>query len=210
MGKKVVKTLIEKKGKQHPRDSFTPQLAADIIKLVRTGENKTNVCKLVKIGYATLNRWLTIQSDPRYVQFQEEFDHAEAEAARRMSLKIQQAATGYERVVTQTTTSQVVKMKETKFPDGRVVKEPVTLTLETVQTTKSNEFDWRAAMEFLARRWPGEWSSRQKIEHSGEIGTPPVDLSNLTDEEIAKLEHLMERAAQSGTGESRKVSAELN
>ncbi len=210
MGKKVVKTLTEKKAKAHPRDRFTPQLSAEIIKLIRTGENKSNACKLVGLGLATLNRWLTIQNDPRYVQFQQDYDHAEAEAARRLSLKIQQAGTGYRRIVTTTTTTQVVKTKETKFPDGKVVKEPVTLTLETVQTTESDEFDWRAAMEFLARRWPSEWSSRQKIEHSGEIGTPAVDLSNLTDEEIAKLEQLMERAAESGTGESRKVSAQLN
>lgn len=207
---KPKKPLTQKKGKVHPHDRFTPELAAEILKLARTGEAKTNICKLVKMGTATLNRWLTEQHDERYLQFQKDYDHAEAEAARRLSLKIQQAATGYKRVQTVTTKSQVVKIEETRYDDGRVVKKPVVLTLETVTVTESDEFDWRAAMEFLARRWPGEWSSKQKIEHSGEVKGSGVDLAKLTDEELANLEQLMDRASDAGADSSRKVSPELN
>jgi transposase-like protein len=207
---KPTKAISKTKGKVHPNDKFTPELSAKIINLVLTGESKANVCKLVGVSQSTINRWLTEQHDPRYLRFQEEYEFAEAQSARRLSLKIQQAATGYKRVQTVTTTSQVVKIEETRYDDGRVVKKPVVLDLTTTTVTESDEFDWRAAMEFLARRWPNEWSSRQKIEHSGEVKTPGVDLTKLSDEEIEDLERIIDRASKPGSDSGRKVSAELN
>jgi hypothetical protein len=62
--------------------------------------------------------------------------------------------------------------------------------------------DWRAALAYLERRHPERWRRHQTTELTGKGGgpirtdhRPALDLTKLTDEELALLEELHERAA---------------
>ena len=62
--------------------------------------------------------------------------------------------------------------------------------------------DWRAAVAYLERRYPARWRRRQTTELTGPDGGPirthsssGLDLSKLSDEELALLEELSARAA---------------
>jgi hypothetical protein len=62
--------------------------------------------------------------------------------------------------------------------------------------------DWRAALAYLERRHPGRWRRQQTTELVGRDGGPirahhttGIDLSRLSDEELALLEELAGRAA---------------
>lgn len=64
--------------------------------------------------------------------------------------------------------------------------------------------DWRAAITYLERRYPARWRRRQLTELTGADGGPiqtshaALDLSKLSDEELALLEELSERASRTG------------
>ena len=59
--------------------------------------------------------------------------------------------------------------------------------------------DWRAARDFLARRFPERWADRSRVELTGRDGGPvrtadaEPDLSRLTVEELTALEALSEK-----------------
>ncbi|HEY4897587.1 MAG TPA: transposase [Solirubrobacteraceae bacterium] len=62
--------------------------------------------------------------------------------------------------------------------------------------------DWRAALAYLERRYPGRWRRHTSTELTGRDGGPiqtevatAIDLRNLTDEELRLLEEMSERAA---------------
>ena len=48
----------------------------------------------------------------------------------------------------------------------------VKIKFTAVLTRAAQEGDWRAALEYLRRRDPDNWSERRQIEHSGSIDTP--------------------------------------
>ena len=52
----------------------------------------------------------------------------------------------------------------------------------------ASETKWQAAMTFLERKFPERWSRGERVEHSGTIEQPTIDLSVLTDEELATLD----------------------
>lgn len=64
--------------------------------------------------------------------------------------------------------------------------------------------DWKAALAYLERRYPGRWRRHSSTELTGRDGgpiqtaaAPSFDLSILSDEELALLEELTERATRS-------------
>ena len=52
----------------------------------------------------------------------------------------------------------------------------------------AGETKWQAAMTWLERKFPERWSRGERREHSGTIEKPTIDLSVLTDEELATLD----------------------
>jgi len=52
----------------------------------------------------------------------------------------------------------------------------------------ASETKWQAAMTFLERKFPERWSRGERVEHSGTIEQPTIDLSVLTDEELDTLD----------------------
>jgi hypothetical protein len=62
------------------------------------------------------------------------------------------------------------------------------------------EGDWRATVGFLERRYPSRWRRQQTTELTGADGGPiaverTVDLSKLSDDDLAVLEELRRRVA---------------
>ena len=62
--------------------------------------------------------------------------------------------------------------------------------------------DWRAALAYLERRYPGRWRRHTSTELTGPDGGPirthevkQLDLSRLSDEELTQLERLHARAS---------------
>lgn len=62
--------------------------------------------------------------------------------------------------------------------------------------------DWRAGLAYLERRYPARWRRQTSTELSGPDGGPirtqrahALDLTRLSDEELAQLERLYERAS---------------
>ncbi len=52
----------------------------------------------------------------------------------------------------------------------------------------ASETKWQAAMTFLERKFPERWSRGERVEHSGTIEQPTIDLSVLTDAELDTLD----------------------
>ena len=68
---------------------------------------------------------------------------------------------------------------------------------------KAAEENWQAAAWRLERKFPNKWGRKQTIEHQGKDGGPietshteQLDLSNLTDEELANLEHIIQKSTE--------------
>lgn len=69
---------------------------------------------------------------------------------------------------------------------------------------KAAEDDWKAAMSYLARKFPDKWGRKESmkadITHSGKDGGLPIktetkiDLSILTDQELQVLERIAEKS----------------
>lgn len=71
---------------------------------------------------------------------------------------------------------------------------------------KAAEDDWRAAMTYLERKFPDRWGRKERveasIEHSGKNGGPikteqTINLDTLSDQELAALESILEKSAES-------------
>lgn len=68
--------------------------------------------------------------------------------------------------------------------------------------------EWQASRDFLARRFPNRWANKEKREITGANGGPlqtvgiasNVDLSKLTDEELAALEKIASKLTPSDDG----------
>ena len=69
--------------------------------------------------------------------------------------------------------------------------------------TDQTQFDWHAAKEFLARRFPDSWGGKENVvvTHQGEINYNVqfnIDFSLLSDEELTTLEKLIRKATKPG------------
>lgn len=56
--------------------------------------------------------------------------------------------------------------------------------------------DWRAARDFLARRYPNRWAGREKVEHMGE-GGGPIELDfDPREELLRRIDRIAARESQ--------------
>lgn len=56
--------------------------------------------------------------------------------------------------------------------------------------------DWRAARDFLARRYPERWAGRERIEHTGEGGGPIEVDFDPREELLRRIDRIAARAGQ--------------
>ena len=61
-------------------------------------------------------------------------------------------------------------------------------TRAVAQVMQAGQDSWQASMTYLERKFPGRWSRGERVEHSGTIEQPTIDLSVLTDEELDTLD----------------------
>src|SRR5258708_1291814 len=130
-----------------------PDRAKRLLTALQDGQTRRAAWGAVGISEDSLARWLR-----KNANFAEQVTTAESYAEARHTFVIAKAAFGHE----------VVKVTTTKRP--MVVNGKVKMVKETTTET-SWVFDWRAALAWLERRRPQEWSLRRQ-EGPGEARQP--------------------------------------
>lgn len=132
----------------------TPSTERKILLALKGGNNRKTAAALAGISYNTFKAML------ESIEFAQKCVEAERYGQSRLVGSIHKAAME-RKVIT-------VKTIETPSEDG-----PPEVRREI---TVKPEFDWKAALALLERRWPDEWKERKA-----------VDVRNLTTEQLLKL-----------------------
>jgi hypothetical protein len=141
---------------------LTPEVQEEILKYVESGGAFATACRAAGLHPSTGSQWIK-RGTPAALAFNTRLERAKARAETRMVLAIQKAASGHSTLIKKTSHKEVVAYEETRHPDGRVVKKPVKLVLQTTDETEGAEFDWRAAQVWLEARNPAEWKPKQEM-----------------------------------------------
>lgn len=165
-----------------------------ITERLRVGGTRKDAAESVGVWYNTFLGWMKRGEKATTGEFREFWEaatQAEAECVLRNVAILEKAANGYDAGEITRTTKTVFRTKRTKYPDGTVVVEPVPFQETTEQVVSRREFDWRAALEFLKRRRPSDWSEKFVQELTGPNGLPLVlgMTENLSRDELRELLH---------------------
>jgi transposase-like protein len=164
------------------RNRFTPELRQKILERLQAGATIKSTCESVGIGVSTYYEWVNIGAAhlngdthdrmPRnVVERQSLADFAEA-VTRAIADSFVHATVAFRQGMnpskTVATTSETVE--ETRV-NPKTGKEYTYRKTTTRTTTTAAPGDWRAAMEYLARRDPEEWArtTPQKVEVNGTV-----------------------------------------
>jgi transposase-like protein len=131
---------------------LTPEVKTRIVNVLKGGGTEASAYTAAGVSSSTYYRWLQKGRQSRrgrYRELWEEIRRAEQDAVIRNVTIVQKAAMGGD-VIEQTTTIK---------PDGtRVIRE------------KKSQPQWQAATWWLERKYPGEWSRRERVEHTAPHG----------------------------------------
>ena len=165
---------------------LTPDMQSKIITRLSAGSTIKATCDSVGIGVSTFYQWLEIGNAhldgvphdrmPRliaerdaYAEFAESATRAQADGMIQAAIRFREGMNPSESEAVTTETQVETRLRKVKNKDGSIVEEPYeykkTITRKTVT---HNPGDWRAAMEYLARRDPANWANAQK--HTGADG----------------------------------------
>lgn len=168
---------------------LTPDMQEEIVRRLRAGATIKATCDSVGIGTTTYYLWHEIGNAhldkqphdrmPRkvadreiYVAFVDATTRAQADGLIQAAIAFRTGMNPSQQVSNTTETVTETKLRTVKHKDGTVEQVPYEQT-KTInkRTTADMPGDWRAAMEYLARRDPDNWA-RQKIshEHTGKDG----------------------------------------
>lgn len=173
---------------------FSPAIRKKILACLRAGSTVKATCDSVGVGVSTYFEWLEIGRAhlsgtsharmPRKVA--ERDDYAEfAEATTRATANgLVHAAAAFRRGMnaSQGVSTITETIEETRLDkEGKPYAYRKMVVRETVEHVPG---DWRAAMEYLARRDPENWArtNPQKHEHSGEVGLSWKDVIKAAEE----------------------------
>lgn len=131
---------------------YNDEIAAEIVALLTDGCVIADVCSKVGISQDSYFTWIK-----RYPEFSESVKRAKAEANVGAAQSLRTAMMPHD------TVSKTVKVvKETRLRKVRgefgVSEVPYEWVKSEQSQTTTNEFDWRAALEFLKRRDPDNWA----------------------------------------------------
>lgn len=160
---------------------LTPAVQQNIIDRLKAGATVKATCDSVGIGERTYYQWVAVgkayldgedhDKMPRLIKDRETLAQFSQEVTRAIADGLVMAAIRFREGMSpsEVASSTTETMTETRIgKDGKPYQYTKTVTKKTV--TKSPG-DWRAAMEYLARRDPDNWA-RQKVnlEHTGKDG----------------------------------------
>jgi hypothetical protein len=177
---------------------FTPELRQKIIDRLQAGATIKTTCESVGIGHATYHLWIDIGNSlirgevhprlPRKTDAQDFIDFVD-NTTRAIADGLIHATVAFKRGMNPSesvsNTSETVEETKVNPKTGELYTYRKTINRRTVTSMPG---DWRAAMEYLARRDPDEWARAvaQKIEHSGTI--QHIDMTSVEAEIIRRIE----------------------
>lgn len=165
---------------------FKPEYIAQAEKLCAKGATDQELADFFDVSVRTIYRWRNTQDG-----FSQAMNVGKAEADERVKRSLYQRATGYTY-----TEQQAIKVKT-----GPHSEEVQIIEVERVATP-----DTTAAHVWVRNRLRGEFAETQKIEHSGSVAHPKMDLSQLSDEELAAYQ-LIVAASERLTGDAKPDTA---
>ena len=151
--------------------------------LARDGYIDTEIAKFLNISKKTLNVW-----KKTYPDFYSALQAGKLEVDLLVEDSLLKRALGYEYEETEITATKDGAIKEGK-------------PMRVKKTKKFLAPDVTAQIFWLKNRQPKTWRDRQITEHTGIDGGPiehshRPDLSGLTDEELASLEHILRKSTK--------------
>ncbi len=134
------------------KSKYTPELHADIMKMLEAGCIVEDICARAGIAVSTYYEWLD-----KKPEFSEAVTRAKGAANVGATMVLRKAMMPHD------TGSRTVKtLTETRLRKKRtdmgIEEVPYEYTKTERSETVASEFDWRAALEFLKRRDPDNWS----------------------------------------------------
>lgn len=169
------------KGKGRP-SKFTPETREKILQRLAAGSTIKTTCDSVGIGVSTYMEWLEIgqahlagedhRHMPKTIEERDAFSEFSEATTRALADGLIQAAIAFRQGMnpSKSTSDTTETLEETRLDkEGKPYIYRKTITKRTVTQTPG---DWRAAMEYLARRDPENWArvNPQKVEVTGKDG----------------------------------------
>lgn len=126
---------------------LTKQLTRTVCEHIESGMSIAGACALAGIGESTYHEWVSrgVAGDAGFVEFAEQTARARARVEMRLLESVEWAA-------------------------GERVRRRALGGGENFEIDEYIERDWKAAAWLLERKFPGEYGSRSKVEHSGPGG----------------------------------------
>ena len=151
---------------------LTKALQGKIVKHLKTGATVADVCRHVGITTTTYYNWIERgeQEEPVFLEFLDAVTRAQGDAKVTAIATLRSAMTPYKQTQQTTETYTETKLNRKGEPyEYKRQTERKTVTLYAG--------DWRAAVEYLKRRAPDEWSEK----HILELNLPPDLLKRFAD-----------------------------
>lgn len=156
---------------------LTPDTQAKIIQRLSAGSTIKATCDSVGIHVDTYYEWLKRGNEAKsgiYSDFSEATTRAQADGLIHAAIQFRNGMNPSEIVAETTETFVETRIRKVKHADGSTEEVPYQYE-RTVKrdTVTHNPGDWRAAMEYLARRDPESWArqaaQKHDISHDGKL-----------------------------------------
>lgn len=148
---------------------YSEALAARLCELLEGGNTRKAACFAVGISEDALAVWLARsesgeEADADFIGLSDRVKAAEGSAEPALVAVLYKAATGYEKRKTK------VKRRSVVGPKGEPImgKDGKPLYIEEQETTIERDFDWRAALELLKRRFGETWGDTLQLRGSSD------------------------------------------
>lgn len=182
---------------------LTTEIQEQIVTRLKAGATIKATCDSVGIHVDTYQNWIKRGNKARngmYFSFFDEATRARSDGLIHAAISFRAGMNPSKTVTEHTETVTETRLRTIKNEDGSTEQVPYQHIKETNKDIITNHpGDWRAAMEYLARRDPDEWA-RQKIQIDVEIKLiveVVAAIESLGQNPSDVFERIIQRAAQS-------------